>query len=118
VRFVDCKNWDEWGKLFTTDAWLETEGGRFEGVDAIVAGVSKSMARVTTMHRVTMPEISFTEPDSAEVIWGQQDVVEIDLPERKMKFAGWGYYHEEYRRTANGWRIASSRLERLGKYDV
>jgi len=116
IRLVDGKKWDEWRALFTPDCRVETEGGVHEGPDDVVASVSRVLAKGTTMHRVTMPEITITGPDSATAIWGQQDIVEMEYKGQPHKFSGWGYYYEEYRRTPEGWRIKSTRLERLGKH--
>jgi hypothetical protein len=112
IRLVDSKKWDEWRGLFTEDCILNTEGGVHEGPDDIVQGISRSIGNGNTIHRVTMPEITFTGPDTAEVIWGQQDVVSVIHGGQDYSFQGYGYYHEEYVRTPAGWKIRRSRLER------
>jgi len=112
IRLVDTKRWEEWRELFTDDCILSTEGGVHEGPDAIMRGVSKSIGDGNTIHRVTMPEITFTGPDSADVIWGQQDVVSVMHKGKEYSFQGYGYYHEQYVRRADGWKIRRSVLKR------
>jgi len=113
VRLVDGKQWDEWKTLFTDDCVVETEGGRHEGPDAVVDGVARSIgAEGNTIHRVTMPEIEITGPDSATATWGQHDVVSVMHKGKEMSFTGYGYYDEEYRRTPDGWKITRSSLRR------
>jgi 3-phenylpropionate/cinnamic acid dioxygenase small subunit len=113
VRLVDSKQWDEWKTLFTADCVVDTEGGRHEGPDAVAAGVARSIGtNGNTIHRVTMPEITITGPDSAVGTWGQHDVVSVMHKGQEMSFTGYGYYDEEYRRTADGWKILRSSLRR------
>lgn len=112
IRLVDGKKWDEWRELFTEDCILNTEGGVHEGPDAIARGISNSIGDGNTIHRVTMPEITFTGPDSANVIWGQQDFVSITYGGEDYSFQGYGYYHEEYVRSSTGWKIRRCVLQR------
>jgi hypothetical protein len=70
-----------------------------------------------------MPEIAFTGPDSARVIWAMHDLVELpegfggfghyEAAERSRGFAGYGHYEEEYRRVGAEWKISFMRLTRL-----
>jgi hypothetical protein len=43
-----------------------------------------------------------------------EDYVTIPLPSgESFIIRGYGYYHEEYRRTPRGWRIASTTMQRI-----
>jgi hypothetical protein len=112
VRCVDTKQWQEWGQLLTEDCRLETEGGVHEGRDTLVKILSESMKEGVTVHRVTMPEITITGPDSAAAIWAMQDEVSLIYKGQSHRFRGFGYYHETYRRTPAGWQVKSSKLVR------
>jgi hypothetical protein len=112
IRLVDGKQWDEWATLFTEDCRLETEGGVQEGRDNAVRAISTSLKEGTTIHRATMPEITITGPDTASGIWAMQDVVSLVHNGQPFNFRGYGYYHETYVRTPDGWRMKSSKLVR------
>src|SRR3546814_16334579 len=66
-----------------------------------------------TVHSGSMPEIEIASADEARGRWSMHDriwvtdAVRCPLPFGELR--GWGYYHETYRRTADGWRIASTR---------
>jgi hypothetical protein len=51
--------------------------------------------------------------DSASGIWAMQDIVTFQFPdEEPYTLRGYGWYHETYQRTADGWRLTSSELKR------
>jgi uncharacterized protein (TIGR02246 family) len=116
-RCMDEKKWDEWALVFTEDARMEVPEADMEvdGRDAIVAAVSGVLEGVRTVHHGHMPEIEFTGPDSARVIWAMEDYVEFPPAEdgTRMGLRGYGHYHEEYRRDEGTWRIARLHLARL-----
>ncbi len=112
IRCADTKQWQEWAQLFTEDCRLDTEAGVLEGRDNVVKIISESMKEGVTVHRVTMPEITITGHDSAAAIWAMQDEVSLIYKGQSHKFRGFGYYHETYRRTAEGWRVKSCKLVR------
>ncbi|MEI9982294.1 MAG: nuclear transport factor 2 family protein [Aliidongia sp.] len=64
-----------------------------------------------------MPEIEILSLTKAKGRWPMTDRLWTEgagpgrLPFKT--FEGWGVYHDTYRRTAAGWRIASTRLERI-----
>lgn len=111
-RLLDTKDWDGWGALFTDDIHLDVtaSGGGIEtGRGAVVASVRGSIATTRTAHQVHSPEIVI-DGDSATAVWAMQDRL---LWEDGRTMTGWGHYHEEYRRTSEGWRICRQRLTRL-----
>jgi hypothetical protein len=75
--------------------------------------VSKSLDGASTVHHCHMPEVTLTGPDTASGIWAMQDHVTMTLRGAPFSFRGAGHYRETYVRTEDGWRIKSSKLERL-----
>ena len=79
ARCLDLKLWDEIAGLFTPDAVAAYSGGgyTFEGRDAIVAFLTKSMGAETfhSSHKMHHPEIDLTGPDTAHGVWALDDVV-------------------------------------------
>jgi uncharacterized protein (TIGR02246 family) len=112
-RLMDTKQWNAWGEVFTEDCSMRNGPPGAPAVcgrDEIVAYVRRMIDAVVTVHHGHMPEITFTGPDTASGIWAMFD----QLRGPGFELDGWGHYHEEYRRCADGrWRIASTRLSRL-----
>lgn len=69
-----------------------------------------TLADVVTVHHCHTPEIEVTSPDTATGVWAMEDMLRFG---DGSELHGFGHYHETYRRTDEGWRIASSRLTRL-----
>ncbi|MGD9804620.1 MAG: nuclear transport factor 2 family protein [Hyphomicrobiaceae bacterium] len=120
-RFVDTKQWERLATLFTPETRLFGFGSVSDGgtPEEFVAGISKRLARVISIHHVTSPEIAITGSDTARGIWPMMDYLEFpegdgphEAPDSR-GFVGWGHYEEEYRRTADGWKFAYMRLTRL-----
>ena len=112
-RLMDTKQWEAFGDVFTDDCAMENgpvDAPVVRGREEIVAYVRGSIEHVVTVHHGHMPEITFTGDDTASGIWAMYD----QLRGPSFELDGWGHYHEEYRRCADGrWRIASTRLTRL-----
>lgn len=113
-RLLDTKDWAGYAALFTEDAVLDTSPaggyGPIAGPAQFVPMIVQSLSEAKTAHQVHSPEVRI-EGDEAQVIWAMQD--RVHMPARGMSFTGYGHYHERYRRTADGWRIAYSQLTRL-----
>ena len=77
--------------------------------------VSKLLADTVTVHHGHMPEITLTSATTATSVWAMFDWVDWSqsaTPERT--FQGYGHYHEEYEKGADGrWRIKRLHLTRL-----
>jgi hypothetical protein len=122
-RYLDTKEWSAWRTLFTEDIHFDhdpTLGKAFDvdafgddGRDALVGFVSKTMEGTTSVHRGYTSEITITGPDTATGIWSMSDYVTFPSEGAPMGFQGYGHYHDEYVRTAEGWRIKRSRHPRL-----
>jgi uncharacterized protein (TIGR02246 family) len=109
TRAIDTKDWDLYAASLAEDARLATDGGVNEGRDTIVANISKALTTAKTVHHLHTPEIELTGPDSATATWAMNDYVDFGA----FLLRGYGHYHEEYVRTADGWKIKSSTLTRL-----
>ncbi len=120
-RFIDTKLWTELEALFTADARFEGLGSVPDGADAhaFVRGIATRFRDATSVHHCHMPELAGTGADTARGVWAMTDYVQwpagTDVAEvpGHPGFQGYGHYEEEYRRTAEGWRICFLRLTRL-----
>jgi len=115
-RYLDTKDWAAWRTVFTDDLVARVDDVQEErpnlaqSGDEIVERVSGMLAGVVTVHHGHMPEITLTGPDSATGIWAMEDILEYP---GGRSYQGFGHYHETYRRSANGWQIATLHLTRL-----
>lgn len=123
-RFMDIHDWTGFRALFTEDALFDVRGALEEkpdisglepvrGADAIVAYVSSGIDPISSAHYGHMPEIEILDDDSARGIWALADILRTPTGAPFKFFYGYGHYHEEYRKTGSGWRIASLRITRL-----
>ncbi|MGE4430939.1 MAG: nuclear transport factor 2 family protein [Sphingobium sp.] len=130
-RCVDTRDWQGLHHVFTEDAIFDRTHGNsvqdpqtgewtppvspepllVHGRDAVIAMVQRAVAGVVTVHHGHMPEFAFNDSDTARVIWAMSD--ELRDRQGRLILAGRGHYHDICRRTAEGWRIAASRLTRL-----
>jgi hypothetical protein len=124
-QLVDAQEWDAWGEeILTEDFWFHSDAGIHEGRDLVVETMRQSLTGGKTVHHGHSPQISITGADSATGVWPMNDYVTIDTPSgNPFVIRGYGYYHDEYRRTPDGWRLARCRMERLrvdteGEYGV
>jgi len=119
-RYVDTKQWDKLATLFTAETRFEGFGSAPDGSDAatFIAGISKRLAGVVSIHHCHMPEIVMTGRDTARGIWSMMDYLEFvdgavprEAPDSR-GFYGWGYYEEEYVRAGDDWKFRFMRLTR------
>ena len=116
-RLMDTKQWAEFRDVFTDDLqfYIEgtgSEGPTFPSAEALVSYLARAHPDKVTVHQGHMPEIEFTDENTATGIWAMYDWV--DDPGRGGAWQGLGHYHERYVRGPDGrWRIASVRLTRL-----
>jgi hypothetical protein len=114
-RCLDQKRWDEFRAIFTDDASIDVGTIRCTSADEFVAAARERTQGATTVHQCTMPEVE-VGADTATGIWAMTDLVQRapgPWPDGLAGFHGYGHYYEEYRRTPDGWRIASVRVQRL-----
>lgn len=112
-RYVDTKDWAAWGDLLVDDYYFDSDGGVYQGRDEVVAFVSAALGNAMTVHHVHTPEITITGPDTASAIWPMYDYVIIPGDGSEFVLHGYGYYDEDYVRTAEGWRIQRCTEKRL-----
>ena len=124
-RFLDTKQWDRFGDLFTEDAVLDTseemvrlgmdpELGIARGNKNIAAYVGDAVEGLSTVHHGHMNEVELTGPDSAKAIWAMEDKLWWPEGSPIKHMHGYGHYHETYQRCGDGhWRIKTLKLTRL-----
>ena len=121
-RGVDSKDAQLWRSVFTDDAVIDfrAEGGDpnrpLVDVDTFVPAALGKLKGVTTAHHGHSPEIEVLSPEEARGVWPLEDNLWADSEMSKMPFThlrGFGHYHETYRRTAEGWKIATTTLVRI-----
>ena len=119
MRALDTKHWDEFADTLTEDVvgdYGESLGEEHHFTDraSLVEFMRTSMtADVITEHRVTHPEID-VDGDEATGIWYLQD--KVIVPKFDFMLIGAGFYHDSYRRTADGWKISVTGYDRT--YDA
>jgi len=117
-RTLDLKLWDEYADTFTADAVghygtkVYGDLAPLEGREAIVAFMQEKLSgEIITMHVAQHPEID-VDGDTAQGSWGFEDTVIV--PAFKVLIRGAGYYHDRYRREADGvWRIVETSYDRI-----
>jgi hypothetical protein len=120
ARFGDSQNWTEFRKLFSDDLVYPADAGprhnpdapqaiSIEGLDIFMSGMAPLFTGAHSCHRMYLPEIAVTGPDTAKSTWGLHDLVKI--PE--YVFNGYGQIHQDYRKIDGEWRITRSHTSRL-----
>jgi len=111
---VDQKDWHTYAALHSDDyvaMSISTEpivGGR-----AAADQLAVQMAGVTTVHHCHTPVIEFQDRDNATGVWAMEDNLFWKRNGEKQWLRGFGFYHETYRREADGqWRFTYRKLER------
>lgn len=115
-RCIDTGNETELATLFTEDVDVDLKGGgyrlRVQGRAEMIDFIGSSFnSDIVAMHHGHTPEIGFNGPDQARGTWYLQDRF-ID-PVRGTDTVGSSLYHDTYRRTGEGWKIAASEYERV-----
>ena len=115
LRAMDTKHWDDFADTMTEDvvgAYGSSLGKElhFNNRTDLVEYLSSAMGPgVVTEHRVTHPEITVTG-DTALGIWYLQD--RVIVPEYDFMLIGAAFYRDQYRRTADGWKISGTGYDR------
>jgi ketosteroid isomerase-like protein len=113
TRAVDTKDWDAWRDTMTEGVVQVNDTGVTEGRDAVVAAVAAGTQDGSMVHHLLTPEIEITGPDTARGTWATEDLVRLTVRGAPFEYHGYGHYHEEYVRTADGWRVSRSEETRL-----
>ena len=107
LRCLDQKLWDEIRTCFVPETTAAYSGGKyaFEGSDAIVAFLERSMGAETFLssHRVHHPEIVLEAADRARGTWALEDVV---IEEKwGITIRGAAFYEDTYVKRGGEWKI-------------
>ena len=120
--WMDNKQWDALRRVFTDDIRYEGFPFGMEGPDVWVASLKEFFTGVVSQHRGTNPRFRQISDDRVRGIWSMTDYLTWEPDSRVYRgieipgmygISGWGYYEEEYLRTADGWRIDFMRLTRV-----
>jgi hypothetical protein len=114
-RAVDTKDWELLGQVYAVNAVTgpNEKGSLTEGLGAITERLRGALNDVETVHQGHSPEIEVTSPTTATGIWAQEDHI-WDFPKGSGgTLHGYGHYHDTYVKLEAGWRIATSRLDRI-----
>jgi len=118
---LDHKDWAGWKRdVFAPDAQLlvpEFRPEPYTGIDAIIQWVSQAAGQQVSVHHGHMPDIEILSESTAKAIWAMEDILRYPMDRPGIYgytyLHGYGHYHETYVRTPGGWRIKTTRLERL-----
>ena len=101
---------------FRSESPTRDEALRTHDPEQFARNTVAMLAGFTTAHRAGLPDIEFVSDDEARAVWPMSDRIWLeDAAQARLPFKslrGWGHYHDRYVRTAQGWRIAATRLER------
>jgi hypothetical protein len=121
LRCIDCKEWDELREVFTEDANVTYDKGRYSasGVDAILEFLRGTLERtdVASMHQVHCPELTLTGPSTAKGVWYFHDHVvnpgetSGGMPGHSI-LQGAGFYADEYVKLGGEWKKQHTGYER------
>jgi hypothetical protein len=114
---VDTRDGDLLRSVFADDAMIPVQegSGRDRAPEAFIENLLTALAGATSLHLGGSPLIEFQSATEATGIWTLED--RIWAPDgSKLPFKvlhGWGHYHDRYRRTDDGWKIAWFFLKRV-----
>ncbi|MBV6760238.1 nuclear transport factor 2 family protein [Rhodococcus opacus] len=121
-RYVDTKNWDALGTLYTPDATFDGFAFDTSTPQAFVQNVAAFLDGVQSVHQGFMPEFDERGPNHVRGIWTMHDYLRwapgtrgykgVVLPDQ-CGIDGYGHYEDEYTRLDGRWLISFQRLTRL-----
>jgi len=113
-RLADVKDWEGFKDCFAPDATFDLGMGQLmQGAETYAYAVRDMLEGATSLHRFSMPEITFHGPDEASGIWVLHDYNEWQpdpVTGERCGYNGHGREYETYRRFDGGWKITSWRL--------
>ena len=104
-RCVDVKDWAGFAECLTEDHELVGDGHVITGRDDVVRYVKAVLGDAMSVHHAHSPEIEITGPDTATATWAKNGYVIMPNDGSPFVFRGYGHYHEECVRGAQGWQI-------------
>lgn len=111
---VDQKDWDTYARLHSDDYTAMSIGPQpIVGGRAAADALEVQMAGVTTVHHCHTPVIEFQDSRNATGVWAMEDNLFWVRNGEKQWLRGFGFYHETYRKEADGqWRFTYRKLVR------
>lgn len=118
-RFIDSHQFARLIEVLTPDARLDmTEATRglglagvaVEGIGRIVPLLAGYADGAMFLHLALNPEIEFQSDTAATGIWRQETYLKAAQPTLPGCGIGYATIHDSYRKTPDGWRIASVRV--------
>ena len=111
---VDQKDWASYAALHSDDyAAMSIEQQQIIGGKAAANALAVRLANVTTVHHSHTPVIEFQDQSHAAGVWAMEDNLFWKRNGKKQWLRGYGFYHENYVKGADGkWRFSYRRLER------
>ena len=110
-RCVDTQNWSDMATVLDAAVAVDLTdagGGTYTSAEAFITAMTKGLRGAVSSHQGGGAEINIVSGTEAVGTWAFTD--HIEYPNRILD--GAGRYDETYRNTADGWRIASTRLTR------
>lgn len=107
--WLDERRFDESASIFTSDATVETQGGRAEGLTALTAQAERNHARFARTQHVTSNVLISLAGDVATVRANLVATFVHETTDPEPTFTLGERYHFEAVRTPAGWRF--SRVE-------
>lgn len=109
-RALDTRAWDELADCLLPEVTADYAGLAFGRRDELVEYMRSHMTEdMMTLHQAHHPEIA-VDGDTATGTWYLTDKVMV--PAYQFVLEGAAFYHDEYHRTGDGWRIARTGYER------
>lgn len=77
--------------------------------------VSDGMSRfgIVSVHQGHQSDIEIDGPDTATGIWAFTDRMFFPPGGKLTRLTGYGFYHDTYVKTGEGWRIKTTRITRI-----
>lgn len=119
VRCIDEKDWDGFAACYADDAVSYSveapgqPGTPTVGNRLIADRVAVTLAAMTTVHQIHLPEIEVTSPVTATAIVPLEDILVWEADGEKHWIHGFGHYRQKLGKIGGEWRITEHRLTRL-----
>ncbi|MDE8654079.1 nuclear transport factor 2 family protein [Novosphingobium album (ex Liu et al. 2023)] len=69
--------------------------------------------RIVTVHQGNDPDITIESPSAASGIWSFTDRFFLPPGGPYTRLVGWGRYYETYENKGDGWKLKTTRIERI-----
>jgi hypothetical protein len=120
-RSIDSHTFDRLREVLTEDFLLDmsptgrvlgTEVMPIAGRETVIGMMHQAFAPLRMLlHIVTIPEIEFQDAAHATGVWRQETFIKENRPELPGLGLAYATVFDTYRKEAEGWRIASVRVE-------